>query len=401
MANKAIIIKPQDTQRVVGQAVENTSLAAGYFKNRPLHNSTHISSADVMREYGNVPVVLRGDSGIRPKHGVNVSDIVPMPIEIDDVIRATEIDDYERATEEGKNQIIDRYLAEHFDMIRATINALCCQAHKGKIDYMMKSGSDLVRYQVNYGDVQKIKFGVYLNKLTISKAVFDLTKLRRLVNRGVGGPVEFVAAEDLFARYVELLEKADKKESVGDGYLMMGPFKVFQDNDSYVDIKNGAKVTKSLCEPGEIVCRAVNGGQKLPFCKLDDTVQREAVPFYSFTEEGQGQRGTSIYSKSKPFPLPNLKAIAWGKYEIEQYAVTFSAGSNGALTAKVDGEAISSGDTVPAGTLVYLYPVADSQYVFDAWAGADASEVVKIADGEYTLYVDKAKTVQATFKAAA
>lgn len=401
MAGKAIIIKPQDTQRIVGQAVENTSLAAAYFKNRPLHNSTHISASDVKKEYGNVPVVLRGDSGVRPKHGVSVSDIVPMPIEIDDTIRATEMDEYERATDEGKNQIIDKYLAEHFEMVRATINALCCQAHRGYINYMMKSGSDLVRYQVSYGDVQQIAFGVYLGKLSISKAVFDLTKLRKLVTRGVGGPVEFVAAEDVFARYVELLEKAEKKDSIGDGYLMMGPFKVYQDNDSYVDIVDGAKVTKSLCEPGEIVCRAVNAGQKLPFCKLDDTVQREAVPFYSFTEEVSGQRGTAIFSKSKPFPLPNLKAIAWGHYEIEQYAVTFTAGSHGTLTAKVDGKSITSGDTVPAGTLVYLYPVADSQYVFDAWAGTDAAEVVKVADGEYTIYVDKAKTVQATFDAAA
>jgi len=398
----AIIIKPQDVERVVGQKSENSSLASAYFKNRPLHNSTHISASEIKREYGNVPVVLRGDSGIRPKHGVDVSDIVPMPIEIDDMIRATEMDDYERATEMGKQQIVDQYISEHFDMVRNTINALCCQAHKGAINYMMKSGADLVKYQVSYGSVQTVHFGTYLGKLNITKAVFDLTRLATIVRKRVGGDIEFIAAADVYAKMVALLEAAKKEDNVRDGYLMLGSYKVYQDNDSYVDTDaSGNKVTKSLCGTGEIVCRAVNAGQKLPFCKLDDTVQREAVPFYSFTEESDGHRGTAIYSKSKPFPLPNLKGIAWGKYEIEQYAVTFSAGSNGTLAAKVDGVAITTGDTVPEGTLVYLYPTpASASYVFDAWAGTDAAEVVDIGDGVYTILIDEAKTVQATFKSA-
>jgi hypothetical protein len=55
--------------------------------------------------------------------------------------------------------------------------------------------------------------------------------------------------------------------------------------------------------------RAENAGQSLPYCKIDDVVLREAVPFYSFTKDRTDQRGTDIFSKSKPFPLVNVRGI--------------------------------------------------------------------------------------------
>ena len=101
MSAKTITIRREDIERVVGQMPDNTSLARNYFGAGKMKNSTHISAASLKREYGNVPVVVRGDTGIVPKHGMDVTDIVPMPIEIDDKLRATEMDEYERASGEG------------------------------------------------------------------------------------------------------------------------------------------------------------------------------------------------------------------------------------------------------------------------------------------------------------
>ena len=128
---KPLIIRREDIERVVSAQPENNSNGRAYFAQTKMKNSTHISASELMREYGNVPVITRGDTGIVPKHGMDVSDIVPMPIEIDDKISAVQMDELERATEMGRNQIVDEYLSEHADMVRETINALCCQAHKG------------------------------------------------------------------------------------------------------------------------------------------------------------------------------------------------------------------------------------------------------------------------------
>ena len=191
--NGTLSIKSEDIERVVAAQPENISNARGYFKQVKLKNSTHIASAELKREYGNVPVIVRGDTGVTPKHGADVTDIVPMPIEIDDKISAVDIDELGRATDLGTNQIVDSYLEQHADMVRNTINALCCQAHKGSIDYMMKSGSGFERYQVNYGTVKNVTFSEKVSQLTLGLAVQKLSAIRKLtVDQGVGGPGEFI-----------------------------------------------------------------------------------------------------------------------------------------------------------------------------------------------------------------
>ena len=298
---KPLIIRREDIERVVSAQPDNNSNGRAYFAQTKMKNSTHISASELMREYGNVPVITRGDTGIVPKHGMHVSDIVPMPIEIDDKISAVQMDELERATEMGRNQIVDEYLSEHADMVRETINALCCQAHKGEIDYMMKGPDGKTRYRVKYGDVKKIVFPKTLASATLGDVVSYLGQLRQVVvKNGVGGPGEFVVAADVYARFSDLLTKANRPEMIKDGYLIMGSFKVLEDNDSYYDMDDGGnKITKSLCGVGEIVYRAVNAGQKLLYLRLDDTVQREAVPIYSFTVTGEDQRGgrQNLYQK--------------------------------------------------------------------------------------------------------
>ncbi len=317
--NGTLTIKSEDIERVVAAQPENISNARGYFKQVKLKNSTHIASAELKREYGNIPVIVRGDTGVTPKHGADVTDIVPMPIEIDDKISAVDIDELGRATDLGTNQIVDSYLEQHADMVRNTVNALCCQAHKGSIDYMMKSGSGFERYQVNYGTVKNVSFAGKISQLTLGLAVQNLSAIKQLtVDQGVGGPGEFVACAAFYAKMIDLLAAANKTESVKDGWLQIGPYKVLEDNDSYVDTdKNRTATTKGICGAREVVYRALNAGQKLCYLRLDDVVQKAAVPIYSFTEKESGQRGMKLYTKSKPFPLVNVKGLAYGTFAAE------------------------------------------------------------------------------------
>ena len=376
MPTKTITIRREDIERVVAQMPENTSLARSYFGAGRMKNSTHISAANLKREYGNVPVVVRGDTGIVPKHSMDVTDIVPMPIEIDDKLRATEMDEYERASGEGKQQIIDEYLSQHADMVRETTNALCCQAHRGKIDYMMKAGSGLVRYQVSYGEVKSFVFGKTLAAATMGDVVRFLSQLKTAIsNNGVGGAVEFIAHPSAYSRLVDLLTAAKNTSAIRADHLLAGPYKVMEDADSYVDVApDGTKTTRGLCENGEICCRALNAGQKLVYLRLDDVVQREAVPIYSFTETGSGQRGI-------------------GRFSEETFAITFTAGQNGTVTAQVDGKAISSGDKVAAGKTVTFTASPTGSHQVDAWTGVTTS-----SGNTATLEVTAAATVNVTFK---
>lgn len=397
------VIKQEDIVRMQATKPENTSLAAAYFKQRPMHNSTHIAASKIKKETGNIPVVGRGGPGVRPKHGAENILIEPMPIEIDDTLGAVEMDNYERATALGKNQIIDEITGQHYDMVRETMNALCCQAHHGKIDYMMKTESGLQRYVVEYGTAAEIQAmtiasGKKLSALKYNEAVLFLSKLaQKIKSNGVGGPVEFIAAGDVFGAFVALANKNNANNAIDGDFVKIGKFKIFEDNDSYIDIdENGNKVAKSLCERGTICCRAVNAGQSMPFCRIDDTVQQNAVPFYTFRVERTDHRGTDIFSKSKPFPIVNIKGIAWGTFEAETVTVTFSAGSHGSVAATVDGESITSGSKVESGKTVVFTATPAGGYVVDAWTGEgleDAGENAKSIELGETNF-----TASVTFK---
>jgi len=285
-----------------------------YFKRRPLKNSTHIAVADIKREVGNIPVVRRGDSGVRPKMEGSVELIEPMPIEIDDTFSAVELDEYERSSPAGQQQIVAEKLQQHLIIVRETTKALCIQAHSGKIDYAMKSGASLIRYTVTYGSgtVTNVSAGKTLSSIDTGDLITAINLgINTLRGQNVGGPVEMIASQDVFTAVVKLVagQKAFNS-TVGDGWVEVGGFKILLDTDSYVDLgAGGTKTTKSLVASKKILFRAVNGGQSLPYLKLDDVMMREAVPLYSFTKDRPDQRGTDIFTKSKPFPLVNIKAF--------------------------------------------------------------------------------------------
>ena len=331
------VIKQEDIVRMQATKPENTSLAAAYFKQRPMHNSTHIAANKIKKETGNIPVVGRGGPGVRPKHGAENILIEPMPIEIDDTLGAVEMDNYERATALGKNQIIDEITGQHYDMVRETMNALCCQAHHGKIDYMMKTESGLQRYVVEYGTAAEIQAmtiasGKKLSTLKYNEAVLFLSKLaQKIKSNGVGGPVEFIAAGDVFGAFVALANKNNANNAIDGDFVKIGKFKIFEDNDSYIDIdENGNKVAKSLCERGTICCRAVNAGQSMPFCRIDDTVQQNAVPFYTFSVERTDHRGT--VSRQRHFERDAIHIVGRTAEGACRHLSQLATGSDGKTT---------------------------------------------------------------------
>lgn len=312
-----ILIKPQDVERIIAENPPEESNAMNYFSNRPLKNSTHISVQEIESEYGNVPVIKRGGLGVRPESGMSITSIEPMPIEIDDIFTAVEVDDYERATDQGKQQMIDEKIANHLRVVRATTRALCAQAHRGSIDYMMQAGTSLCRYEVNYGEVTGLNLPETLAALTVAQLVIILNKMTEVIrDQGVGGPIEYIAAPGVFQAIITA--SANQKAYAvipGPGKISIAGFDIILDNDTWIDISpSGVKSSKSMMEPLELMARAVNAGQKMPYLKLDDVVMNQAVPFYAFTKVRTDQRGEDLFVKSKPFPLINRKGIVFARF---------------------------------------------------------------------------------------
>jgi len=312
-----VIIKPQDVERIIAANAPEESNAMNYFTNRPLKNSTHITVQELEQEFGNVPVILRGGVGVRPETGMSVKSIEPMPIEIDDIFTAVEVDDYERATDQGKQQMIDERIAGHLRVVRATTRALCAQAHRGTINYMMQAGTKMSRYKVEYGNIRGITLSEALAGLTIAKVIEVLNKLTTAIrDNAIGGPIQFIAASDVFTAINNAAAVQHQYIVVpGPGKISVAGFEILLDNDTWFDIdESGVQTKDSMVKPLELMARAVNAGQKLPYLKLDDVVMNQAVPFYAFTKVRSDQRGEDLFVKSKPFPLINHKGIAIAKF---------------------------------------------------------------------------------------
>ena len=309
----AIIIRPEDIERIMAESQPLASNALDYFKRRPMKASAYADVMAIEAEVGNVPVIHRGDTGIRPRMDTKNKLIEPMPIELDDTFTAVELDDYERASSAGKQQLIDDKLSIMFNIVRETTRALCSQACNGKIDYMMKAGNQLVRYVVEYGTVAKLTTSKSAGSVTVGDIIATINLLVQTINnQQVGGPVDFVAGKTLFAGIVNVVSSQRAfNAAVGVGYVDIGGFRIMLDIDSYTDIAaNGTRSTKTMVGDTQLMARALNAGQSMPYYKLDDVVLRETVPFYSFTKDRSDQRGTDVYAKSKPLPLVNTKGIA-------------------------------------------------------------------------------------------
>lgn len=312
-----VIVRESDVVRVVSALAPETSNARAYFKRTVNRNTTRIATTDIQSTVGNIPVIKRGSTGYRPVMKGGITYIEPQPIEIDDYFSAVEDDDWERASNMGKNQIVDERLARWAKLVRNTTKALCIQAHRGAIDYMMQAGNEMVRYEVDYGDVEGIERDKALSSLTLADFIEDASEMEQAINdRGIGGAIEFIASTEYFKQLVSISANQTKfpVEMTADGMNIAG-FKVLRNNDTYTDLASGTKTVKKLVESRELMARAVDAGQELDFLRIDDTVQRQAVPLYSFTKERGDQRGTDLYVKSKPFPLINVKGI-----EILRYA---------------------------------------------------------------------------------
>jgi hypothetical protein len=312
-----VIIKPQDIERIIGENAPEESHAMDYFKNRPLKNSTQISVVELEAEFGNVPVIQRGALGVRPESDITITAIEPMPIEIDDQFTAVEVDAYERATDIGKQQMVDERVANHLRVVRSTTRALCAQSLRGEIDYMMQAGTRMTRYKVNYGKITGINLAQSLTGLTIAQLIVILQDMTSAIrDNGIGGPVEFIVAADVFKEIITAaINQKAFTVNTSPGKINIAGFDILLDNDTWIDIDSaGVKSTKNMMQPGEIMARAVNAGQKLPYLKLDDVVMNNAVPFYAFTKVRTDQRGEDLFVKSKPFPLINRRGIVFAQF---------------------------------------------------------------------------------------
>jgi uncharacterized repeat protein (TIGR02543 family) len=76
---------------------------------------------------------------------------------------------------------------------------------------------------------------------------------------------------------------------------------------------------------------------------------------------------------------------------ILQYTLSVNSGGHGSVNLN------PAGSVFPAGTVVTLTPVPDAGYLFSSWSGANATDIVTVSEGVFSIDMNGDKSVTANF----
>ncbi|AEC02038.1 major capsid protein [Parasphaerochaeta coccoides] len=300
------------------------------FPQRTTTPFVRVRTDEILKRTGNVAVVARGSSALALGGSSRVStEIEPMPIRLSDFITGARLNDlrslYGTGDERGQ-QLVTSFLDNMtLDLMRATHltrNALCAQAIRGRIDYMMQTdGGGYERYQVAYGDGQTQTFTVEKSwnepACSLMQIVEDLDRMETLIiQAGFSGEVHFLVGSKVFSSVagkiaglqndVRIAAKVEKNTLIINGYELVKDAVTYVDRDA-----SGQEVTKHEVGPAEIVAYA-DGVPELTYCAIDDVDGGlDALPFFSKPVKVDDPSGYKVISESKPMPLVSAKGFCW------------------------------------------------------------------------------------------
>ncbi len=189
-----------------------------------------------------------------------------------------------------------------------------------------------------------------------------------------------------------------------------GSIEVMEDGTAYINVKLGAKNMAGKTgwatdwkiyneykadgefTPAEIVAKdSENNVTEIRF-KLNDNSWDGAYSKLTVIVTGIGElMSPNAYLK---FDFANVDKEPAPEPEIRSYPVNFSAGSNGTITASVEGTEIKSGDMVEEGKKVIFTAKADEGFEVESWEGAEGNGNAALAEvnGEITVKVNFCQT---------
>jgi hypothetical protein len=292
-----------------------------------------------------------------------------MPIRLSDFITGARLNDLKHlfgsGDERGQQLVassLDEMVLGLMRTTELTRNALCAQAIKGAIDYMMQTEGGFERYQVSYGDGTPLSFAPATkwndDACTLAMIISDLEEMEdALAASGFSGEVKFLIGKKAYGAIANKIAamtndtRIDAKAEKGVIYL--GGYTLTKDSITYKDRDAaGAEVVKYEVDIDKIVAYA-SDVPALTYCAVDDVDGNlEAVPFFSKTIKVDDPSGYKVISESKPMPLVSAKGFCWATV-YDAAIVNATAYTINADTVGVEAEAVA----VDAGLIEHVEKV--------------------------------------------
>jgi len=305
-------------QELVVKTPVRTPVWSRIFKKVGMHAFPHISVSTVKKTTGNLPILRRGQASIAVHDGEDSQTLFnPQPIGVNTSLRASDFLDLAGMNGETVQHWVGDQVSDLRDRAYMTIEALCCQAAKGNINYSMKvaEGGGLGTYNVNYGSLipnPTITGGwgtatidkIFEDLMLISNSITDSTRFGDEISYLVGKDVYFAVLKKLndSTTTTKINYKVSEKRLELNGVVL----EYFGDA-GYTDLATGNYV--KFCADNEIFAFAENAPFELKYLPIDDfdaqgSPKLEVSPFFVKSVLVKDPSAITVIAQTKPFPLP-------------------------------------------------------------------------------------------------
>lgn len=311
------------------------------FTNRISRATDEISLAEITRVTKGRPVISRGGHAIPldPKNA-SATRIEPLSIRLSDFLTGAQLNSlrhlYGNGGENAEALVtaeIDRIVLDLMRTTELTRNALCAQALKGKIDYMMDSNGMTERYVIDFGTTQSLSLTKLLDdeSATLVSLMNTLRKMKKkITDAGYAGTPFVLAGPNAWSTIANLIMATRLEGRMGatinNAEISFMGYSICLVDETYNDKNSsGADVIKDAIDTNSL-CMVIPALAELDYCAIDDVQGNlQATPFFSKPVQIEDPSGIKIISESKPMPLVAPASICWA-------TVTASEGERTNLT---------------------------------------------------------------------
>lgn len=263
----------------------------------------------------NVPVVRRGTAAYPLTAGSqSITYIEPQPVELASFVSASELNNLKLIATDGIQSWVNQKIDQQRRSVRATTEALACQSLTGTISYPMKTSAGLDTYTVEFGTPLTYTPSATWDAsgASVGKVLKDLIGMANQIKRtsGYGSKMVYLAGEDAFVALADLVvnNKTNIAAKVDGNGIALAGFDVMLAQGGYTNLSSGAWTPAVAAK--NVVAVAVDAPFRLFYCAIDDVdAGLVAMPFYSQAIKTTDPSGYKIIGKSKPLPVPAVKAI--------------------------------------------------------------------------------------------
>lgn len=307
-------------RRLKDAAILESVVMDEVFTHRPQLASPTVPIHEIQATTRTLPLIQRGGPSIGiAQAGSAVSVYEALPISFNITVSAADLNNLRNFDPQSLETWANQKTEQARRLVRRTTEGMAAQALNGRISWPLQlSGGGTDVYEVHWGSTISVapskKFddtGASLVDVTKT-----LTAMRNAMKRKGfgGGQVKVWAGENAFYAIMALAEKytgSSIKLEIEESALVVAGTKIILRSEEYPHPVQKNTWVPVLAKNLLRMIDVSSGGHQMPYCALDDLDAKLApLPIFIKPIKQDDPSGYKLVVQSKPFPVPNMDAVA-------------------------------------------------------------------------------------------